>query len=238
VPIIILSIISTLCLSNNDNTNLIAFNKFLGKEKAEVLDELVASYDEFIENNFPLNGTEGFLIDLKKDFTPNPNWKLNTAKNIKLVDKYEKSRLRKAIYFHYHERDQIKKYDVISLIDTANKKDKKIEYGDLNIPKISYENITNTDSKEIKEEEINFEDFSFYNYNSQFEYGLAKYGQYNLLIKEYLEARVNSGSVSPALCIPPTDDESNVDFEDPFTKIFIVIKFFMGVIASDIERNK
>lgn len=129
-------------------------------------------------------------------------------------------------------------YDTYALIDSTNEIDfvGKVGFGELIIPDdIEFDYPPNF---EVKEKENVNPNKGNTNLNGNYLYGLAKYGQGSGIVKGYLIPLIQSGDIHPALAIPPTDNESNIDFENPFIKRFIVINLFGGVVASDIDRNK
>ena len=87
------------------NEDLKDFNEFLGKDKAEALDQIVESFHHFLLINFPDkktlgDRTEAFLKEYSESPFYNDSWKFDTTDYNNIITKFENSGLRKEIYLH------------------------------------------------------------------------------------------------------------------------------------------
>ena len=104
-----------------NNSDLKAFNDFLGEEKASALDAAVASFDEFLITNYPNEEnqpqrTKAFLRQLVDKIEVDSSWIFQTYSNKRIINAFETSGFRKEFSIYHYEEDDYTPYDVKSLL--------------------------------------------------------------------------------------------------------------------------
>ena len=239
-------------LSDNES-GLQEFNNFLGTEKSNALDQMVKSFDNFLQINYPDKKTQGkrtraFLEQLATNYSPDTNWTFDTEKNIEILRQLEVSGMRREIWLYGYE-DFEPKYNIHSLF-VDNEDDTIAEYGILDIDLEEEELIplTKRDSAQQsefeerirkREEELQQKRDSalWLNMWGQFLYGLAKYSK-DTIITDYVEAQLAAGHISISIIIDGfLNYYTNKDYEKPLTKRVMVANLYGHLMRLDIERK-
>lgn len=104
--------------SRGDETaNLKGFNEYLGKDKADALDQAVESFDDFLSTNYPdketpKDRTRAFLKDLERTYGwADSNWIFKTGENKEILEKLETSGMRREIEEYGYEKEYRNPYD-------------------------------------------------------------------------------------------------------------------------------
>ncbi|MGI8892021.1 MAG: hypothetical protein ACR2GN_01040, partial [Bacteroidia bacterium] len=112
------SFLFILCFScSPKSSELEEFNKVLGEEKAKALDELIVTFQEFLDINY----TEGDLGEKTKEFLMDnsnykfPQWKFEKLSNKRILEKIEQSGLRKELYLYESENYEAE-YNIADLL--------------------------------------------------------------------------------------------------------------------------
>lgn len=95
------------------------FESFLGAEKAQVIEQGMEHFENFLKLNYPgCNDAKRVSQFLQAIDTPGdslPNWSVHVESSLKLMESYENSGLRKdAELFGYEEYDSVFIYDIES----------------------------------------------------------------------------------------------------------------------------
>jgi hypothetical protein len=255
--IIIIGLIAISCStwSQEKDSDLKAFNDFLGQDKTTALNAAVKSFDHFLKTNYSdfdnqTKRTKAFLEYLQENFEPDSTWNLPTKRNQKIIFDFEASELRKEIWIYDYEEYE-PKYDIYKILppeeqDTTNIQD----LGELDLDDLIEEEIIpilNIDSAEIarrekeiarreKETEERIRNSLHFNNYGQYLYALAKYNVNDTTIQEYVDAKVVGGDFSPVLIASGLLSQK-IDFEDPFIKRILVTEFYYWIMKWDIERK-
>ncbi len=224
------------------------FNSFLGEEKASVLNSAVESLDQFLSANYSkLNSnssrTKTFLEYISHFNKPDSSWILQTGKNLKLIESFESSGLRKEIWVYGNE-EYDSKYNIHELLK-PNAQDSlpEADLGELYLDLIEEEiiPISRIDSVEVakrdKEMEDRIKNSLHPNSSGEFLYGLAKYALGDTLIQEYVDINIKENKISPAI-IASAFTEQDMNFDDPFMKRIIVVEFYYWIMKWDIDRKE
>ena len=252
---VIISILVSCSLdsSNSSSDNLHDFNNYLGKEKAEALEEAVTSFDRFLKSNFPEPDTYNekvieflnFLAD--NNLEPNPNWKLNAKSNSHILKRFEETTLRADIWRYGFENftydnylDSMYMHLNDSIFQTQRKSHKPLgSLDDLDLPDIELPEIPDSILKlqNIKDS-IRFADRKHGSRYSQYVIGFYLHEKEDTSVQLYVKSKLIAGSISPHLIVSGLlNEESAMDFSSPFTKILIVMELFFNIMEWDIARN-
>ncbi len=223
-----------------------AFNSFLGKEKAKALNAAVASFDQFLLKNYGnLNScssrTKAFLEQIDNLNEPDSLWTFETEKNIKIIETFETSGLRKDIWLYENEEYE-SKYNIHEFLKPEAQDSIPItNLGELDIDLIEAEiiPITEIDSAAIarfdKEMEERNKNLLLSNARGKFFYGLAKFNSSDSLILDYVEA--TGFNISPAVIAGGFLDQ-DINFEEPFIKRIVAVEFYFWIMKWDIARKE
>ncbi len=256
--LIMLAVIFVSCANNiaQDKEKIIQFNKFLGDDKAFALDNLLFSFQEFLNKNYSseehlATKTRHFLrYLLKNDCEPLDSWKFNTKKNLKVFNAFEESGLRKEIYLYQYEieaheflKQEYSIYDIIK--ETETEQTNNLNLGELDtvlfdivIPIVELSKEDSIASMEREKEMQNRMDNALvFNLNGRFLYGLAKYGT-DSTAYNYAEAIVTAGELSPLLIAMVFTNLSSRSLEDPFTQRIIVVELYYFLMRHDLKVHK
>lgn len=245
---ILILFLGSSCAENTDINNVFAFNKFLGKEKSEVLDEAVISFEKYLELNYKNENNNKkriklFLNEYVLKSEPDTTKLFTTKTNRVIVEKFEKSGLRKEIWLYHNEEKNYKpNYNIyeffpyqefetedsiatVNLIDLNN-----IEEDIIEIDSVEYikrekelvERMTNSLSRNT------FGDFLF---------GLTKFTSEDSFVHRYTKSRVLGGNFSPHFIIPGLLKQ-DINLNDPFIKRIITVDFYYDMMKWDIEQNE
>jgi hypothetical protein len=221
--LILLSCGTTQTLKSDNN--LEEFNNFLGLKKAEVLNQGVISFDNFLLSNYSdINEeerTRAFLEELLIAYTtkPDSNWLFNTKSNIALIELFETSGMRKEIIIYGYEiPNKIKEEEDIILI------------------KIKGETEEEYIQRELSDLEKRDSLFSFNIYGKYFS-GLSKFTKEDTLIQQYVEVRREAGNLPPSIIIN-VFLKQNFNYNNPFFKRILVADFYLDLIGWNIERSE
>jgi hypothetical protein len=253
ITIILLLFVFSLNGQDKQKNDILGFNRFLGKEKSEALNEVVVSFDKFLELNYPKekDNSKRIILLLKESF-PNFNNQnhstkiFTTSKNIVLLESLEKSGLRKEIWLYHHEIEKYKpksynnikelfpyqepELDSIYHISTVFLDDDDGEMLNLEIDSVEWV------KSEKRLAEMRKNSLST-NFLGDFLFGLAKFTAKDSFIQNYVETRVLVGDISQIIFIPALLEE-NTDFNDPFIKRMLVVEFYFWLIREDIRQNE
>jgi len=222
------------------------FNSFLGEEKANALNAAVESLDQFLSTNYSnLNSyssrTRAFLEQMYNLNEPDSMWKFETEKNLKIIEAFGTSGLRKEIWL-YDDEKYDSKYNIQEFLKPRDHDSLPItDLGKLNLELIESEIIPLYDidsvesAKFYKDMEERNKTSPWTNINGQFLYGLAKYTLSDSLIQEYVESY---GSVMSPAVIAYSFLERDINYDDPFVKRIIVYQFYYRIMERDIRRKE
>lgn len=189
--------LTTLCCSNNKSDNK-EFIEFLGTEKAIALNELMLSFDSFIENNYGKvndKNIRDFLKDFSCENSLKPNLIFEKEKNERILEEFEKTGLRRDIWLYGSETDY-KEYPILELINQTVQTDSleslELKIEDEIIP-ITKDKSINYDSLE-KSMKLQWDTTLSTNQRGAFLFGLYKFSN-DSLIKEYVELKTSFGDI-------------------------------------------
>ncbi len=223
------------------------FNKFLGEERALVLQDAVDCFDQFLVNNYPYadNKTEriaSFLEQIADHNEPDNSWLFDQDCNEKIIGSFESTGLRKEIclyeYESYESENEFSEVLPPPLpVDTMNIKD----LGELNLDLIEEDiipisNIDREKQVKIQEEQEERNERSL-NSNGEGDYifALLKFSPQESFVYEYAQAardenRISAGVLANGFLF------GTADYEDPFVRRLLVTEFYYWLIT--LERKK
>jgi hypothetical protein len=232
---------------NNEN-RIKSFNNFLGKEKSEAMNDAIQSFDRFLELNYKKEKKNSkrivlFLKELLPQAKFNSTKIFSTSENKKILQKWEKSGLRKEIWLYMNEIEKYspnKSNNILELY--PYQKPDSIYTLDLTelLPLEEELTIINTDSIEFTKSEKTIEEKTNYlttNIFGDYLYGLNKFTDKNSLIQKYVETRVKAGDITPFIFIPNLL-EKNTDFNNPFIKRMILVEFYFKIMKDNVIQNE
>ncbi len=192
------SFLFILCFSCSPKiSELEEFNKVLGEEKAKALDELIVSFQEFLDINY----TEGDLGEKTKEFLMDnsnykfPQWKFEKLSNKRILEKIEQSGLRKELYLYEFENYEAE-YNIADLLRNNTNDTSNLEYSE----PIEEEIIPITPySKSIEIDRNENDNMQKFNIRGKFLYSLAKQFPKDTMIVQYVDIKIVAGDISPSL---------------------------------------
>jgi len=219
--------------------DLKGFNNFLGHEKASALNDCINSFDNFINNNYvdyknTNKRIRTFLEQLSNSYIPDSTWILETEENKKILNRFEKSGMRKEIWLYGYEDYEIEYISENNNTDTQKVVNFEIEEEIIPVTRqvdtIDYEKLV----KELKSQH----DSSLWsNIMGQFLYGLSKYAPHDPDIQSYVEAKQMAGNIASELVVNAFLKEIK-NYNEPFIKRIIFVEFYYNIMKWDIERKK
>lgn len=224
-----------------------AFNTFLGAEKANALNVAVESFEQFLQNNYAdldnqNTRVKAFLRQLLEHNQPDSLWQFETKKNLRIIELFETTGLRKDIWLYPNETYQ-PDYDIFELLQ-PEVQDKSVEHykGELKLDLIDEEIVgtSSPDSAEMakrdKEREESVSNSLDNNASGKYLYGLAKFAHDDSLIQEYIRVKATENLISPGVMaggfLLACDN-----FDDPFLKRMLVVEFYYWIMMWDSERS-
>lgn len=233
---------------NTTKNDIQGFNKFLGKEKANVLNAAVESFEQFLKKNYSefdsqSMRTEAYLRQIENNFESDSSWIFSTSRNKKIIEDFETSGLRKEIWVYGYE-DYEPKYDIYDLL-TPGETDTTITHDtvelDLDLIEEEIIPLSNIDSVEIakrkKEMEEKRRNSLHFNTHGEFLFALTKYTSGDTFMQEYADMKAYDGNISPVI-IASGLLRQEINFNDPFMKRILVTEFHFGLMKWNIEQKE
>ncbi len=232
--------LTTLSCSNNKSDNK-EFIEFLGTEKAIALNELMLSFDSFIENNYGEVNNESirdFLKDFSCEDSLKPNLIFEKEKNERILEEFEKTGLRKDIWLYGSETDY-KEYPILELINKTVQTDSleslELKIEDEIIP-ITKDKSIDYDSLE-KSMKLRWDTTLSTNQRGAFLFGLYKFSN-DTIVKDYVEAKTSvGGDISPCLISDGLLSLKN-DLNNIYIKYIILTEIYYTMIKDNLATLK
>lgn len=245
--LLLISAIET--FSQSDSIRVDKFYAFLGYEKSDVLKETILYFNEFLDTNFDTikmreDKIHSFLNTiLENGFSPKINWKYNPEKNKTIIEKFEKSGLRKDIWIYGKELVEV---DTETFKYVENYvKENSIDY---KMPDRGYEYadeiiMVDMDSLEIAEQEE--KKIRFNNSRIDRDFSLTMFGfdifpTEDNLIQDYKETKFEKGSTRGArrILIDKILGFDKKNFLDPYFNIILVEDYFYLLVYVNEDNKK
>lgn len=222
------------------NKDLETFNAFIGESKTKVLDQVVISYEHFLETNYSgleeSEATTAFLADIRDQVAKTPSyWIIRTETNKAIVEEVESTGLRKEVW----------------LTDTDHY-DYKLEYGleddtgssDYIIMEDIEEEIipiteAGMDSSDLEKMRKKARETRYFHTYGKYLQGLKELKTADSTILGYIEAKESIGNISPSLIAGGLLKSTRKGgFTNPIIKRIVVIELYMGLIMNDVRINE
>jgi len=188
-----------------------SFNDSIGTVHAEVFDELVESFDDFLKMNYPNQASqqerlEAFLKPISESWSSwyNPDWKSDTETNLRLLNKFESIGLRKEVWKYGFEHDTIYDGRIFSLDGV--------------------------------EEDYSLDSSSHFNMRGMFLYSLTKCCVSDTAVYGYVDARDAAGNIQWSL-LAKGHLINNVSYDNPIHLRILVVDFYLDIMGWDIYRK-
>jgi hypothetical protein len=213
------------------------FDKFIGIEKAKVLNKAIASFDNFLSLNYSDSASYGqrvtaFLTDFNNQNTDQnlDKWVLHSSQIKELIIEFEQSGLRKDIWLYNDEIDSVnqKIMDYILYVRFLND----------TIPYVEKDTLITDDFEELLDipEVEGSEDFreveephAYHTFNSALTAGIHKFSADSILM-DYAEIQLDIGSISPHLIANAMLEYGDkVDYDSFYTKAMLVMEFYSDI---------
>lgn len=224
------------------------FNEFLGEEKTAAMNTAVESFEHFLLINYSTykshaSRAKAFLEQICNTSGPDSSWVLTTEANVKIIEAFETTGLRKEIWLYISEeylpKNNINELFPIKQQDTVT----EIELGELDLELIEGLKVpfANMNMAEIVQPEKEKEEWIKKPFNSnlygEFFYGLAKFAPNDSLTQEYVEVKAIAGDISHVI-IAAAFLQQNTNFDDPFIKRIMIVEFYFWIMKWDIDRKE
>lgn len=222
------------------------FNHFLGEEKTEALDQMVVSYDLFLEVNYPDKSSDqdravDFLQSLEEGLNDFP-WTFETDKNREILAAIETSGTRQEIWLYGYEDGSRMHCFLQDIIDgkKANTAD-SIPLGDLEI-ELEEEVVFPPElAARMKEEEEaaqrRWDSTLHVNLCGRFWEGIARFAApEDSVYRDYLLVRDQANNLSPAIIVNGFLNYPD-RVADPFFKRMIIVELYYFLVREDIHRK-
>jgi hypothetical protein len=205
-----LQFVSQLLIAQNpDQAKLDDFNRFLGKERALVMQDAVDCFDQFLANNYPDSKNQAeriksFLKQITELNGPDSSWVYECDR--KIIESFESTGLRKEIWLYEHEEYK-SEHDFSEVLpppspgDTTNIK----ELGEVNLNLIEEEIIPIGDidqekhAKIQKEHEERIKNFLQPNGKGTYIFALLKYSPQESFVYDYAQMIREENRISPGV---------------------------------------
>ncbi len=197
------------------------FNKFLGQEKAEVLNYTVNSFREFLDLNYPDISDENervseFLKTLTDTKDYNYNFIIDKEQCNTIINRWEESGLRKEVWLYWNEEY------------TSPLRDSTEEIEEEIMPITRDEGIIDT---------LDYSKFLDSNAGGLYLYGLAKYAPNDTIIQGYVDGKTALGNIS-YLSVAEGFKKLKIQYNEPFFMRILVVEFYYDLIKSKIEPEE
>jgi hypothetical protein len=208
------------------------FKKEFPESQAEVLDEIIQSFNEFLIINYPNQKTVGakteeYLFSLEnKTSLFDTSWDFNTNKNIQMLKRFEDSGLRKEFYLwgYEYEENPYKTYYEVWLLDSNSREVPRPPFGDQQQYLL----------KQIQE----FDSTYSIKTNSKFVNTTKKYLNEPDL-NNYFKVFSAENNMSPVILIEGLPQVlSEEELSNPIIQLLIFRELFYTQMVMDIERKK
>ena len=227
--------------SQDNSERMDNFFELIGKEKAEVLKETVANFNQFLNENFNSYDKKEdkvyqFLLQLQQNNSmPNDDWKYNLDKNRKLIEKFESTGLRKEIWIYGKEAFERDSF-VLNYYENYKNKD-TTEYqslGELMDIDIDIEQDRNYNLDSIlKADSIRFLTKTIASSYSLLIVGMDMYQSNDTSIQNYSNAKLDFGDITPNLLINGLLRFDKQSYLDPYCDIILITEIFYYFMRSN-----
>ena len=238
---------------SKEKVKLTEFNNFLGSEKAESLDLMVKSLDDFLDNSYSSKSSRqerfnALIQYLSKSSDYDSNWVFDTKLNGEILNLFEKSGMRSEMHLY-----SVENYDPLFFIDCdylRERNDSIKELGSLileieddtlapiggmdSLEQIEMENEIKLLEAKLKKR---LDSTLWFNTRGQFLYGLSKFTGNDTLIVNYVKLRLEIGNFSPISFLEMNMD-NGLKYENPFIKRIIVADIYYYMIKADIAKKQ
>ncbi len=211
------------CTQIQTTNDVTKFNELLGVEKAEAFNEAVLSFKEFLKVNYPeieeenqrINQFLQTLMDTK-DF--NFNFKFDVEKCARIIEKWEKSDLRKEVWLYGNED-----YTSLFWSNTGEELEEEI------IP------ITRNEGIEV--ETVDISKYLDSNSAGLYLYGLSEYAPNDTIIQEYVDMKKAIGDIS-SKTIAESIKKLKIKYNEPFFMRILVVEFYYDLMKYSLEGER
>jgi len=245
LPLILIFIVSISACIKNTNTSknniqndLEGFKKFLGPEKSKADSLLVATFDQFLIDNFPNEKNQHqrtirFMeCILAQNETKANGCNYNPKPNEQLKNQLNKSGLMEEMWLYRGVNyDDYKPEHNVKDLFHFNESTEPVEFGELILPDDIPIEPNNTSANTIKQVEENVQDNhpveigARINYRGDYFYGIALFSSIDANIQEYIQAIVKAGDISIGMTFPVLLQKVE-NFDEPFIKRIIILESF------------
>jgi hypothetical protein len=233
------------CNNKQDTIQYSSFKSNFTKDQAIILDEILASFNEFLVVNYPNQKTIGaktkeYLLSHEK-LSSKPikngkyyvvfddNWIFNTLENYELLDRFEKSGLRLQFYIWGYERND-NPYEI--------QLDKWLEDS---LQNDSYEFYTSDSAYNhisfLNHRLQEYDSSLFVNTDSKF-VTLTKDALNDTIMNAYFDAYYEQDNMSPAVLLGGLIKYDDDELSNPIIQLLIFREIFYSQMQADIDLNK
>lgn len=231
--------------------NELKFKEYLGKEKIEMLNEFINSYDSFIKRNYNKhqkyhdNVFEFLRVTLsdslgmfgQEDFKVfNKNWGIDEKEANRLIEKFENSSLRKEFWiYEFESLNPNSKQDraFIDKIDLANRipDDELIDLSPIEDDFSVIDTTVKSQKDSLDEYNVaKIDSFPYSTPASRFYIGIYRFSN-NEKLKEFSKMLWDNTQLNPyGILIGLCKYESDLDYDNYFTKIYIVMNVYYNYL--------
>lgn len=229
--------------------SLSRFNSFLGEEKSEIIDNIVISFDNFLDVNYPKSANDSIAITrfLQDMAIYNIDSLIfDGSYNYQILDELEKIKFRKEIArFGFEEYDFIENKIILDSIFYEPKSGDIVDLGELNLeddieielPDKPFKVDTVVLNERLRKSEERHLKSLHSNIMGDYYLGLSIACDKNDRLYEILKTMYSVGGGLSWSLIAPGLLESKADFANPVVKRYLIFEIYFWLLVNDCEKR-